>query len=78
MISSIIQGLTDAGTAVLNLLPTCPFYQAQQIIIDNQILGWIAWVVPFPEIIALLNAWLAAILVWYVSKKALRWAKLIQ
>ena len=77
MITNIIQALMNAGDAVLGMLPVSPFIRMEQIALDNQVLGWISWFIPFDAIIGLLNAWLAAIVVWYFSKKTLRWAKII-
>jgi hypothetical protein len=57
---------------IINLLPICPFIQLQNLPIDSELLSFIAWIVPFPQIIALLQAWLFAIGLWYMYKLALR------
>jgi hypothetical protein len=77
MFTGLIESLTRAGNAMLGTLPLCPFYRVQEITLSNELLSWLSWFIPFDAIIALLNAWLAAIAVWYIAKKALRWAKII-
>jgi len=77
LIQRIIDGMANLGSAV-DRLPVSPFQSIEQLAIDHQILSFAAWLIPFPQIIALLQAWIAAIAVWYVAKTALRWAKIIQ
>ena len=64
--------------AFIDLLPRCPFLYLQEIPIDSELLAFVSWVIPFPQIIALLQAWTVAIGVWYVVKVGLRWAKAIR
>jgi len=78
MITDMIQGIVDGATNLIGLLPTSPFYRLHAFVLSNEIMAWMSWFIPFAEIIALLQAWTAAILVWYVAKKTLRWARLIQ
>jgi hypothetical protein len=77
MLTSLIQALINAGNAALSLLPLSPFYGVQQVVVDSEILSWLAWFIPFDAIVALLQAWCVAIGVWYIATKALRWAKMI-
>jgi hypothetical protein len=77
MITDAINGLARVGDAFLDMLPLCPFYRVQEITLTNEILSWLSWFIPFDAIIGLLNAWLAAIVIWYIAKKGLRWAKII-
>ena len=77
MLTSFMQSLINGGNRILNTLPLCPFYSIQAITIDNQILSWLSWFIPFDAMIALLNAWLAAIVVWYAAKTVMRWSKII-
>ena len=77
LLQSFINGVSNIGN-VADMLPGSPFNSINAVKLDNQILASIAWFIPFNEMIALLNAWLAAIVVWYLAKKALRWMKMIQ
>lgn len=74
----VIDGVSSVGGGVADMLPTSPFRNIRAVTVSNEILANIAWLVPFNEIIALLSAWLSAIVIWYISKKALRWMKIIQ
>ena len=81
MLTSLIQLLIDglAGLASLaNSLPGSPFYNISAVTLDNQLLAFIAWIIPFEAIISLLSSWGVAIGLWYVVKMPMRWAKLIQ
>ena len=81
MLTTLFQGIIDGIGGLLNVfnvLPTSPFLSINAVTIDNRILGMLSWLVPFDAIIALLNAWLTAITIFYISKKALRWMKMIQ
>jgi hypothetical protein len=63
---------------LINSLPTCPFLRLQEFTTDSELLSFISWIVPFPEIIALLQPWTVAIGFWYVAKIGLRWLKAIR
>jgi len=73
-----MEALENAAHAAIDLLPICPFLSLQQMPISNRVLGYIAWFVPFAEIIALAQLWLISIGIWYIAKTAMRWAKAIR
>jgi hypothetical protein len=77
MITDVLNAIVNLGGNIANLLPLSPFTQIEKIKVSNDVLGAIAWIVPFNEIIALLEAWVLAIAVWYVAQKILRWSKQI-
>jgi len=71
-----VQGFLDT---IINVLPKSPFAVADEAIrLDSGLLGFLSWLVPFAEIIALLQAWTAAILIYYLWMTIARWVKLIQ
>jgi len=76
-IQLIINGLGGLVNAA-EVLPTSPFANAQAVTLDNELLAMLAWFVPFPQIIAVLQAWVIAIGTWYLAMKGMRWMKLIQ
>ena len=76
-VQMIINGIAGLGS-MLDALPLSPFALANAVPVDAQILAFISLLVPFEQIISLLQAWLLAIGGWYVAKKPLRWAKVIQ
>jgi hypothetical protein len=41
-------------------------------------MGWINWLVPVDQIVAILTAWGSAILIYYIYVTILRWIKAIQ
>lgn len=82
MLTSLLQWIIDAGSAICGglvyLLPTSPFTSLNGLTIGNDLLGAIAWFVPFPQMIALLEAWGLAVLSYYVWMLLLRWIKLVE
>ena len=77
LFQSIIDGFADILALIVGLLPPSPFLAVESVMIDSELLSFIAWLVPFPQIIALLTAWGAAIMVYYVYMVIARWIKLI-
>jgi len=80
MLTKFCQAIVDGVGALFNSignLPGSPFEAIDKIVIDNKTMQFLAWVVPFPEIIALLNAWLVAIGIFYVASRVMRVMKMI-
>ena len=79
ILSSIMDAVQSFLDRVIDLFPGSPFNAvAERISLDSGILGFLAWLVPFAEIIALLQAWTAAIFIYYIWMTVARWIKLIQ
>jgi hypothetical protein len=80
MITNIVQSMVDwvgsLGNAI-DLLLLSPFQRVSNTVTDSQVLSMLNWLMPITEVVALLQAWGAAIAVWYTMKRALRWSKLI-
>jgi len=76
MFNSILNGLGAVLTFVLLLLPKSPFA-----IIDNspiaEFLPTINYFVPISEMIAIGEAWLTCIAIYYIYVIALRWVRAI-
>lgn len=64
--------------AILLLLPSSPFSGIYTLVLDNQLLGALAWIVPFPQIIGVLESWIVAITGFYLVHMILRAAKAIE
>ena len=80
MAQVLINGIAGILGGFINLLPKSPFVLVQDIMEESQLselLAMLAWVVPFPQIIALLQAWIAAIGSYYVYMSVLRWMRMI-
>jgi hypothetical protein len=73
IINSLISALGSALQALLNLLPDSPFQFVYSI--DNQYLNMINYFLPIKEFVACLEAYASAVLVYYVIRVPLRWAK---
>ncbi len=77
MINKIFEGLGDTGTTVLGLFPSSPFEAVEQLVIDNELLGGLAWIIPIQQITAVLSAWVTSIAIYYAYQVVLRWIKVI-
>ena len=77
LLQNIIDGLGDTLESILSILPDSPF-----VAIDNspvsEYIGYINWIVPMTEIIAILQVWVVAIATYYLVVIVLRWIKAIQ
>ena len=62
---------------VLNLLPTSPFTSFIKACSDIPYLGWLNWFLPVGQCIAIAEAWLVAIGVFYMYSVILRWVRAI-
>jgi hypothetical protein len=79
---NILQGAIDGAgwliSQVLGVLPQSPFQNLAELIGNNPYMQFISWLIPMGSILAMFQAWLAAILVYYIAKVPLRWAKVIK
>ena len=62
---------------VLKLLPTSPFTSFIEACSDMPYLGWLNWFIPVGQMIAVGEAWLVAIALFYMYSIVLRWIKAI-
>lgn len=76
-INVLIHGLVAVGEGLINLLPPSPFR-----ILDNSAvadyLDSLNWIIPVSSIVAILEAWVVAIAIYYVVSIALRWIKAVK
>lgn len=77
LINLIIKALGTVLGWIFSLLPPSPFQ-----IIDNssvqEYLGNLAWIVPFSQILSILELWLSAVALYYIASIVLRWVKAIK
>lgn len=77
LINGTIKGLGAVLSFVFSVLPPSPF---KVIAINSdvkQFLGYINYLLPLNECLAILEAWTAAIGIYYIYQIALRWLKAI-
>jgi len=77
LIQSGLDSLGGIAQAAVTMLPPSPFQTINNLSVGNQVLKAIAWFVPIPQIIAVLEAWGVAIGVYYLAATVLKWAKVI-
>lgn len=77
IINKSIAMLGSIAKMVLGLLPDSPF-QAITVVSDvAPMLGSLNWIVPVGEILAILQAWVLAIGIFYIYQVILRWVKVV-
>lgn len=64
-------------TTVLNVLPDSPFVILSANETITRYLSYINWIIPLDFMVATTEAWLTAVLIYYVWSLVLRWAKAI-
>lgn len=78
ILQNIIDAFGVATSAVVGILPTSPFRAYIDVSLTSEQLSLINWVLPVGQIIAVTQAWLLAIALWYVLQVVLRWVKVIE
>ncbi len=73
---SILSNLINALTWVIELLPDSPF-QAVSNADVNEFMGGLNWIIPLDKIVAELELWLTAVVVFYAYQIILRWIRAI-
>lgn len=73
----VIKSIGNSITWVLNLLPQSPFHYIDNSPIAKFIKG-LNWVIPIDSIIAIGEAWLVAIGIFYLYQVLMRWVKMIE
>lgn len=76
IINFIIKIFGGIISGILSVLPNSPFSVFNNSSVSEYLSGF-AWIVPFGQIISLLELWTAAIIVYYVYQIVLRWLKVV-
>lgn len=74
----IIDKLTMFLDWVINLLPTSPFTRFINLLEDLPFLDYLNWFIPIGTFIAIGQAWLVSIGLFYAYSIILRWVKAIE
>ena len=77
MIDFMFEIVEEFLTWVINLLPASPFTSFIEACENLPYLGWLNWFIPVGSIIAIGEAWLVAVGLFYLYSVVLRWVKAI-
>lgn len=77
IIEQLKQLLLALANAALAILPDSPFQSFLKTLGTIPGLGYLNYFVPVAEMVVILEAWLAAIAIFYIYQLVLRWIKLI-
>lgn len=79
---SAFQSIKNFVTAVMKLLitvlPDSPFNKFISALASNDFLKYLNWFIPVGNMIAIGEAWLTCIAIYYVYQLILRWVKAIE
>ena len=78
MVAYMTELMNKFGAWVLALLPHSPFQSFIKACSDMPALGWLNWFIPVGQIIAISEAWLVAIGLFYLYSTILRWLDMIE
>lgn len=76
----ITGALVDLAISIINIFPTSPFVVLDELS-NTEIYEWIQmlnWFIPVGSFVAILEAWLSGVAIYYVYQVALRWIKVIE
>lgn len=78
LLQSIIDGFASLLSTVVLVLPNSPFNGLSAMVLDSTWFGYLCYIVPVPQILALLEAWGVSVGLFYVYMIILRWVKAIE
>ncbi len=78
LIQSIIDGFATVLLTIVTVLPSSPFEGLYNLSMDEQFLGYLSWLLPIAEMLALLQAWGISVGGFYLYMIVLRWIKAIE
>lgn len=77
LLQTIIDGFVRVLGGIVSALPTSPFNGLSAMTLDSKLFGALCYIVPVPQIVALLEAWGVAVGTFYIYMIILRWIKAI-
>lgn len=75
LFNGLISGLGAVVGGILSILPSSPFTFVSNI--DNSVLTALNWIIPISSIVAHLELYLLAVIVYYGLRIVLRWVKVV-
>lgn len=77
ILNTVIKAIANFLLLIISFLPKSPFSY-----IDNsgvkEFLGYINWIIPVDNIIAIGELWLVSVGIYYIYSVAMRWVKMIE
>lgn len=70
--------VSNIGNKILDILPKSPFTFLEANPQVKEVLEFLNWFFPIDTMIAMTEAWLTAIAIYYVLQAILRWANIIE
>lgn len=80
MWDALTNGLVSFAVSVVNLFPPSPFLFLRDLAGDGtmqDILSMVNWFVPIYSFVAVLEAWLGGVALYYVYQIVMRWLKVV-
>lgn len=77
-LNSIGETVSNIGNQIIDILPKSPIVYLESIPEIEKYLGMLNWFIPIYTMIGLTEAWLTAIVIYYVVQAILRWVKIIE
>ena len=77
IITTVMNGLESAAKWVIALLPMSPFRAISNSSV-GEFIGNIGWILPIPEMMAILQLWITAIGIFYLYQSILRFTRAIE
>ena len=74
LINLLIKGIGAILKFIVSILPNSPFVAISNSGIN---LDSFSWIIPVAQILAILQAWLVAVSIYYIYMVAMKWIKLI-
>ena len=77
---ALSNALVSFAVGVVNLFPTSPFVILDEMA-NSEFYEWLQmmnWFIPVNSFVAILEAWLSCVAVYYVYQVVLRWVKVIE
>lgn len=76
-ISSITSIFNQAWTTIINFLPGSPFRALVDSFKNLPYMRYLNWFIPIKEMLAVVEAWIAAVAIFYIYQAILRFIKLL-
>ena len=74
----IKDSFAELGEVIIDILPKSPITYIASNPEVEKVMGYVNFFIPIYSMIGILEAWLSAIVIYYVVQVILRWAKVVE